>query len=99
MFVGQPDDGCLPTVPHHPSILSRRERVSRLRQGKFINILQDLGGIGIISAEQMIIDVHRLQPSRSLRSLERFNGMDVTCLLYTSPSPRDRQKSRMPSSA
>ena len=25
--------------------------------------------------------------------------MDKTCLLYTSPSPRDRQKSRMPSSA
>ena len=24
---------------------------------------------------------------------------DQTCLLYTSPSPRDRQKSRMPSSA
>ena len=24
---------------------------------------------------------------------------DVFCLLYTSPSPRDRQKSRMPSSA
>ena len=26
-------------------------------------------------------------------------GDDDTCLLYTSPSPRDRQKSRMPSSA
>ena len=25
--------------------------------------------------------------------------MSVDCLLYTSPSPRDRQKSRMPSSA
>ena len=25
--------------------------------------------------------------------------MDEACLLYTSPSPRDRQKSRMPSSA
>ena len=25
--------------------------------------------------------------------------MAFTCLLYTSPSPRDRQKSRMPSSA
>ena len=25
--------------------------------------------------------------------------MDGVCLLYTSPSPRDRQKSRMPSSA
>ena len=26
-------------------------------------------------------------------------GVAYTCLLYTSPSPRDRQKSRMPSSA
>ena len=25
--------------------------------------------------------------------------VSLTCLLYTSPSPRDRQKSRMPSSA
>ena len=31
----------------------------------------------------------------SLQSLADFDG----CLLYTSPSPRDRQKSRMPSSA
>ena len=30
-----------------------------------------------------------------------YKGLDITrlCLLYTSPSPRDRQKSRMPSSA
>ena len=27
------------------------------------------------------------------------NGLFNLCLLYTSPSPRDRQKSRMPSSA
>ena len=27
------------------------------------------------------------------------NGLEYVCLLYTSPSPRDRQKSRMPSSA
>ena len=25
--------------------------------------------------------------------------LDITCLLYTSPSPRDRTRSRMPSSA
>ena len=34
--------------------------------------------------------------------LSRFPGVtrgDNACLLYTSPSPRDRQKSRMPSSA
>ena len=28
-----------------------------------------------------------------------FDPISYTCLLYTSPSPRDRQKSRMPSSA
>ena len=27
------------------------------------------------------------------------SAIDIICLLYTSPSPRDRQKSRMPSSA
>ena len=27
------------------------------------------------------------------------NGVSVICLLYTSPSPRDRTRSRMPSSA
>ena len=27
------------------------------------------------------------------------DNLAITCLLYTSPSPRDRQKSRMPSSA
>ena len=31
--------------------------------------------------------------------LDGDNGQPGTCLLYTSPSPRDRQKSRMPSSA
>ena len=31
--------------------------------------------------------------------IEMMNYLDNVCLLYTSPSPRDRQKSRMPSSA
>ena len=31
--------------------------------------------------------------------VEDFHGQGMACLLYTSPSPRDRQKSRMPSSA
>ena len=30
---------------------------------------------------------------------EKIGGWKQLCLLYTSPSPRDRQKSRMPSSA
>ena len=32
-------------------------------------------------------------------SMVRADMFDNICLLYTSPSPRDRQKSRMPSSA
>ena len=30
---------------------------------------------------------------------EQMEGMGMICLLYTSPSPRDRTRSRMPSSA
>ena len=33
------------------------------------------------------------------KPLKRMNVVFESCLLYTSPSPRDRQKSRMPSSA
>ena len=43
-----------------------------------------------------------LTPSEQLeasRSKSEFNDPYMGCLLYTSPSPRDRQKSRMPSSA
>ena len=32
-------------------------------------------------------------------SIRVKNNCNYPCLLYTSPSPRDRQKSRMPSSA
>ena len=32
-------------------------------------------------------------------NMPKGHDTDFTCLLYTSPSPRDRQKSRMPSSA
>ena len=37
-------------------------------------------------------------PSAGLMKTDGSGGYSV-CLLYTSPSPRDRQKSRMPSSA
>ena len=30
---------------------------------------------------------------------EEIAGWDIDCLLYTSPSPRDKRQSRMPSSA
>ena len=39
--------------------------------------------------------VNKLFTEVSVNAMDRNGG----CLLYTSPSPRDRQKSRMPSSA
>ena len=36
---------------------------------------------------------------RTYQEVIRINSQSGNCLLYTSPSPRDRQKSRMPSSA
>ena len=41
--------------------------------------------IDVVSADEMYISAEL--------------GEIIPCLLYTSPSPRDRQKSRMPSSA
>ena len=41
---------------------------------------------------------HRSGPISVEVARANSNQIDV-CLLYTSPSPRDRQKSRMPSSA
>ena len=37
--------------------------------------------------------------SDSMRINEFYHVNDIVCLLYTSPSPRDRTRSRMPSSA
>ena len=41
----------------------------------------------------------KLCPGNTCYGFCQFMVPDHSCLLYTSPSPRDRQKSRMPSSA
>ena len=60
------------------------------------------------SIDQNISNIQELGISADDLSIIRLNLssidtqlmlLDDTCLLYTSPSPRDRQKSRMPSSA
>ena len=43
-------------------------------------------------------DYKKLKPKFHI-NVVNYESLHKVCLLYTSPSPRDRQKSRMPSSA
>ena len=73
-----------------------------------VNIEQPMGYLRSIeytrSPNVTITRLHGMQPTASLADApSSFTGgchpTSTACLLYTSPSPRDRQKSRMPSSA
>ena len=57
------------------------------------------GGIGlaVTATVAMVVFIKWIQLSTGGKVVAE--SMGGTCLLYTSPSPRDRQKSRMPSSA
>ena len=82
-------------------------------QDKYIGII-GLGKSGYWSAKlarsldyNVFISDRNIEPNHPyVQDLEQLNvevevgkHSDKICLLYTSPSPRDRQKSRMPSSA
>ena len=43
--------------------------------------------------------IAQLRATANMTKLAKYSQELYGCLLYTSPSPRDRQKSRMPSSA
>ena len=74
---------------------------------KVINQLIEFGetkrgwlGVRIQTVTKDIADVEKLdEPRGALVASVAENSPSDNCLLYTSPSPRDRQKSRMPSSA
>ena len=52
---------------------------------------------GYLSINKFYIDRDDRLTDKGKEVLKR--AKEISCLLYTSPSPRDRQKSRMPSSA
>ena len=78
-----------------------RTRVRRggLRKSK-INMKRKPSKMGMlkITMAKSIKRIAEERVARKFPNLEVLNSYWV-CLLYTSPSPRDRQKSRMPSSA
>ena len=63
-----------------------------LAAGTSVDITHSLGGTYTVRAGA---GLYRVNPSDA----DALGKEIEDCLLYTSPSPRDRQKSRMPSSA
>ena len=66
-----------------------------------IDLIPEMPDISNISFENIIdlpdnVYVHDFESNNKFQ--DTSNSFSI-CLLYTSPSPRDRQKSRMPSSA
>ena len=79
------------------------------------NIYDDMPNLKLVFTGSSLLHIHQAKadlsrravvyemPGLSFREFLQFETKvalkTYTCLLYTSPSPRDRQKSRMPSSA
>ena len=67
-----------------------------------VTVIFDLWYIGQIGVSELagVAYIFPIYMLTSMLSNGAFGGaISGACLLYTSPSPRDRQKSRMPSSA
>ena len=55
--------------------------------------------IDVVKPDPIKVPQSNIQYEDPLREATKLPNYNKVCLLYTSPSPRDRQKSRMPSSA
>ena len=55
--------------------------------------------LDVLAERKKVIVIDAVQADCEPGTVLKFTADDLVCLLYTSPSPRDRQRSRMPSSA
>ena len=52
-----------------------------------------------LDAKGVAVTIDSTHQCMTMRGIKKEQATTVTCLLYTSPSPRDKRQSRMPSSA
>ena len=69
--------------------INRKNRIDKMVKKTFKLIIPSIGGVGI---NQLNFTIGRIIASF-------LSTGSISCLLYTSPSPRDRTRPRMPSSA
>ena len=82
-------------LPHNMKASSAYP-VDSLRSGKFTQKM----GIATTIMDYARYNYVAQPGDKNIRFVRQLGPYDdYSCLLYTSPSPRDRQKSRMPSSA
>ena len=88
---------CIFISVHFPVFRSSPEYESEISSivGVIYTIVADNAQLPIMIGGDFNLEFH----DGSTRCYAVNNLMTSACLLYTSPSPRDRQKSRMPSSA
>ena len=55
--------------------------------------------LAVRDRKTVVVDLSGMDSSQAQRTADFVSGGVEACLLYTSPSPRDRVRSRMPSSA
>ena len=79
----------IPGKSSEPSLIQRLDLISKKSADVGVSILG--GTVRLQYWESILQD--------SVRASVIFTDTGNTCLLYTSPSPRDRTRSRMPSSA
>ena len=65
-----------------------------VREGEIVTLIGP-NGSGKSTTAKIALGIHK----NIMGNVKKFTNKIGYCLLYTSPSPRDRQKSRMPSSA
>eukprot|EP01017_Pseudomicrothorax_dubius_P023206 TRINITY_DN24876_c0_g1_i1.p1 TRINITY_DN24876_c0_g1~~TRINITY_DN24876_c0_g1_i1.p1 ORF type:complete len:186 (+),score=33.25 TRINITY_DN24876_c0_g1_i1:63-620(+) len=98
--------GLLSSVPKLKSLAIRQQEAHRFWQiTKNLGLSRFSRTLNQLSFEltgSLIKDLHISRMIVQLSNLKALKVLKINirgCLLYTSPSPRDRQKSRMPSSA
>ena len=76
-----------------------KEQLSQMQSmGGISSIMDKMPGMGALPAgASSMVDDSRFKQMEVI--INSMTAKERACLLYTSPSPRDRQKSRMPSSA
>ena len=78
--------------PSKPEIIDDAIALSYIYVPAYTTTSKDVRIVPVDNKRYTMRDIGKLE--KRIERLEYY-----TCLLYTSPSPRDRQKSRMPSSA